>query len=482
MQLAEAKYIVIKNDNIYLKSLYSAENFVAKFLASRTTPFSQPLIDEKTINNVITKTETDLRITLSSEQKEGVFASTRYPLLAITGGPGCGKTTLIKAISRLFNEAGKVLALAAPTGKAAQRMSQVSGQPASTIHRLLGYDPIKNEFRYGPKLPLAVGDIKNSEIVDAVIIDEASMIDISLAKSLFSAIPHKATLILVGDKDQFPSVGPGRLFADILSCPEIKHITLTHLYRRDEESRITTIAHNINSGSIPDIPKLGTCASDAYFIELNDPEDIINYTLHLTTKQIPKYRGLDPKDISVLTPSNVGPLGTIELNRRLQEAINPNRQLGKFITVGDKEFRVGDKVCQRVNNYKIDPYGVFNGDSGIIREVDSVEKSLVVELWDGRYVKYQSNNLDQLSLAYAITVHRSQGSELPCVIMILHDSQYILLERQLIYTGITRAKGLLFIIGSQRAIRTATQKTSVINRQTALRERFNEYLKENQEN
>jgi len=246
-QLSIANLITIEDDNIYLKSLYSAEESVANFLAFRTRPHITPLLSAEQQQDAIKCAEKALKISLSKEQCEAVSLAATYPLLAITGGPGCGKTTVIKALSTLFIKNHKILALAAPTGKAAQRMSQVCGVPACTIHRLLGYDPIKNAFHYGLNEPLciAINEDEDPKQVDAVIVDEASMIDISLAKALFSSIPQNATLILVGDKDQLPSVGPGRLFADILSCPEIKSVELTHLYRRDEESNISVIAHDV---------------------------------------------------------------------------------------------------------------------------------------------------------------------------------------------------------------------------------------------
>ncbi|MGI6525555.1 MAG: ATP-dependent RecD-like DNA helicase [Bdellovibrionota bacterium] len=476
-RLHQAKQIQIDGDDIYLTPLYNAENVVADFIASRVTKFKTPQIPLIKQKEAIQEAEEALNITLSAKQRQAVHFAADYPLLAISGGPGCGKTTLIKALSIMFKKAEKVLALAAPTGKAAQRMSQVCGVPAYTIHRLLGYDPIKNTFNYRQNEPLCIDNgSETPQLVDAVIIDEASMIDIQLAKALFCAIPQRATLILVGDKDQLPSVGPGRLFADILSLDSICTVTLTQLYRREEASKITTIAHEINSGRLPQIPAIGSTISDAYFVELNDTTEIVNYVLRLITKQIPKYRNLTSKDISVLTPANVGPLGTLELNYRLQDALNPTQIPGKFINIGNKQLRVGDKVCQRVNNYKIDLDGVFNGDSGTVREVDAANESIVVELWDGRFIKYQGKAIEQLSLAYAVTIHRSQGSELPCVIMVLHDSHYILLERQLIYTGITRAKELLFIIGTRRALYNAVTKTSVNQRQTNLCRRITNSL------
>ncbi len=470
-----SKGALIKEDNaIYSVNLYNAEKFVASFIVNKSKIESSPFISEKILQEAIRESEENLKIKLSEEQKTALELATKCRFLTITGGPGCGKTTIIRALSQLFARSGMVLALGAPTGKAAQRMSQVCEMPAKTIHRLLGYDPVRNDFTFGPNNPLALAtpDGEYSEIVDAVIIDESSMIDIELAKRLFSSIPAKASLILVGDKDQLPSVGPGRLFADLLSIPTLPSIRLTQLYRRAEESSISVIARDINQGIPPKIPSLGEVGNDAYFVEINEPEKITQYVINLITKQIPKYRGIDPANITVLTPSNVGPVGTLELNKQIQAALNPINSKTNCIESNGQFFNKGDRICQRVNNYKIDLDGVFNGDTGTIYEVDPINKALTVKLWDGRYIRYQKQNLDEISLAYAITIHRSQGSEFPCVIIVMHDSQYSLLEKQLLYTGVTRAKGLLFIVGSRRALATAIRRETAAKRRTKLIERI----------
>ena len=301
------------------------------------------------------------------------------------------------------------------------------------------------------------------------------MIDILLAKDLFSAIPSNATLLLVGDKDQLPSVGPGRVFSDILSVPTVQTIELSHLFRRSEQSTINSIAHMVNAGIVPDIPEPdGETKVDAYFLPRNHPKEAAKTIEKLVSDQLLKKFNLKFNDITVLTPSNRGPLGTIALNQQLQEAINPlnSKNPDLELKLEHATFRVGDRVCQRVNNYLIDNFGVFNGDVGFVESVNVREQSLVVELWDGRLVKYEKADLSQLSLAYAISVHRAQGSEIPCVVLALDRSHHKLLERQLIYTGITRAKQLLVIVGQRQAFALACKRAIARKRFTHLRSKI----------
>ncbi len=464
--LIEEGGVINDESAIYLRHLHRAEKFVASFIAPRCTPYETPQIDEYLVDNCLKAAEEELKIEFSREQREAVLSATKHPLLIITGGPGCGKTTIIKALALLFKMAHKRLALAAPTGRAAQRMSQVCSMNASTIHRLLRYDPTTGGFIYGINEPLEI---------DALIIDETSMVDLMLAKDLFSAIPKGASIILVGDKDQLPSVGPGRVFGDLLALTQIKTISLSRLFRRAEESAINATAHSINSGIVPSIAEPdGKVKSDAYLIRKSDAGEAAALVESLVADQIPRKFGIASHEIMVLTPSNRGPLGTLALNKQLQAKINPPGILDieQELQVGETIFRVGDRVCQRVNNYQIDAQGVFNGDTGTIYNVNKPDRCLTVELWDGRLVKYTSSDLLQLSHAYAITVHRSQGSEIPCVVLALHESHYTLLERQLIYTGVTRAKRLLIIVGSKHALQIACRRTSTSRRCTRLKERI----------
>lgn len=454
--------VVRRDQALLLHAIDAAEEFVAEFVAKRRDPFSEEPINPLTAERSLREAERSLSVTFSPEQRQAVMNAIRYPLSIITGGPGCGKTTIIKALAYLYKETGKRLILAAPTGRASQRMSQVCEMPASTIHRLLKFDPKTGSFKYNTDDPL---------IADAVIIDEASMIDIHLARALFAAIPKNASIVLVGDRDQLPSVGPGRVFGDLVSLKEIKISSLSQLFRRGEESSINYIAHLVNCGTPPQIPEPdGVTKTDAYFIPRSDAEETAQLVEKLISDQLPKKFGFSPGEITVLTPSNRGPLGTVALNKRLQERLNPSGSVDaeQELAHGDITLRVNDRVCQRVNNYNIDDIGVFNGDAGTIFQVDKKTRSVWVELWDGRLIQYNAEALSQLSLAYAITVHRSQGSEVPCVVLVLHDSQYTLLERQLIYTGITRAKKLLIIVGSKRALTIACKRMSGHARNTLL--------------
>ncbi len=463
--LQSDNFIIVENHDVFLRRLYKAETFCAEFIAGRCAPFAHAMVNPNALPGSMTAAEENLRVQFSAEQRHAITCAAQSPLMVVTGGPGCGKTTVVKGIVQLFQSAGLKILLAAPTGRAAQRLAQVCGLPASTIHRLLKYDPFTQGFQHGINDPL---------IADCIIVDECSMLDILLARDLFSAIPKNAVLILVGDKDQLPSVGPGRLFADIISIAEVPTIALTRLFRRSEESSINIVAHQINSGLVPEIPEPdGVRKSDAYFISRSEADEAAQLIEKLVAEQIPKKFGVDVADIQVLTPSNRGPLGTLALNQRLQQALNPRLgedALEQEIQFGDHLLRIGDRVCQRVNNYQLDAVGVFNGDSGMIHSIDKQKELLVVELWDGRLVKYSFSDAHQLSLGYALTVHRSQGSEIPCVVLALHDSQYTLLERQLIYTGVTRAKKLLIVVGSRRALTLASKRTSSTRRCTKLRD------------
>jgi exodeoxyribonuclease V alpha subunit len=468
--LLDQDILVSYRDGIFIKSVALAEDAVASWIANRSTRSGLLRIGDAAIQDAIKEAEQILGMTLSPEQHKAVEIAAKEPFMIITGGPGCGKTTVIKAITQLFERVGISFAMAAPTGKAAQRMSQVCAVPASTIHRLLKYDPVSNGFVFNARNPLPY---------EAIIVDEASMIDLLLAQDLLAAIPDKCTLILVGDKDQLPSVGAGRVFGDLVSCYGVRVVQLSKLYRRSDSSNITTVAHMINMGELPTIPMPdGQTKSDAYFILRENAEDAGKLLESLVAEQIPRKFGFSGSEIVVLTPTNRGPLGTRELNKRLQERLNPqaSHPADKILEIGDSNYRIGDRVCQRVNNYKIDPNGVYNGDMGTIVDVDTDVQRLTVELWDGRLVQYPRGEISQLSLAYALTVHRSQGMEAPCVVFALDTSHFTLLERQLVYTGVTRAKKLLIIVGSQRALGIAAKRAQTKKRCTYLTERIRQIL------
>lgn len=464
--LIEEGFVVQEENRYYQRHLYKAEEFVANFVANRCQPLEAPASETKMVANSLSRAQTEMGIEFSPEQVEAVKCAATHRLLIITGGPGCGKTTIIRALTTMFRDAGKRLFLAAPTGRAAQRMSQICGINASTIHRLLKFNPKERRFLHGINDPLPA---------DALIIDETSMLDIQLAKDLFSAVPKSCTLVLVGDKDQLPSVGPGRVFADLIALKDVKTVGLSRLFRRAEESRITIAAHSINAGVVPDIPEPdGLVKTDAYFVTRSDSQEAAQTIEKLVLDQIPKKFGFSRNDITVLTPTNRGDLGVENLNTRLQSVLNPSGSVDieQELEINGNIFRIRDRVCQRVNNYNIDELGVFNGDIGEVYSVDKRSRSLVVELWDGRLVKYNTADISQLSLAYAVTVHRSQGSEIPCVILALHDSAYILLDRQLIYTAVTRAKKLLVVVGSKRALSIATKRLNTKKRYSYLKDRI----------
>lgn len=388
---------------------------------------------------------------LSSAQAEAVRLAAQKRLLVVTGGPGCGKTTVVRAIAKMFRTAGLSLKLAAPTGRAAQRLSEVCAMEASTIHRLLRFDPIHRTFIHAADNPLEA---------DVVIVDETSMVDLLLARSLLEAVPERGRIIFVGDADQLPSVGPGLFLGDLLRVEQVPRIQLTTLFRRDEQSDITRIAHELNAGKAPQIPRPdGRTKGEAYFLAASDPLEAAALVERLVVDQIPKKFGVETADITVLSPMNQGDLGIESLNKRLQARIVPDRPSLPRIPLRGSEIRLGDRVVQRVNNYQLADSGVFNGDQGRVVGIDAVERTATVLLWDGREVDYPTEAVSELDLAYAITIHRSQGSEIPAVVLVLHDSHYIMLERQLAYTAVTRAKKLLFVVGTRRALILAAKRT-----------------------
>ena len=467
--LIQEQSIIKKRDRFYLKHILKAEEFVAKFIAERIGKRNAPVVKEQEIQLAVAKAENALNLKFSDEQKSSLSLANSHQLLLVTGGPGCGKTTIIRALLTFFKDAGLSVGLTAPTGKAAQRMSQVCNHPASTIHRLLKYNPIKARFDHGLDNPL---------VQEVVIVDESSMLDINLAKNLFSALSPTATLILVGDKDQLPSVGPGRVFADLLEPDGVCAVRLNQLFRRAEESLITVAAHKINSGEVPKFPQPdGQTKSDAYFIPQNSSEETASVIEKLVFQTLPSKFGFSPEDIVVLTPSNRGPLGTILLNEKLREKLNPSIDTEQEINVGMNTLRIGDRVCQRSNNYNLGTQGVFNGDTGVVSEVRKRQREVVIKMWDGRVIVYPEGDLAQLSHSYALTVHRSQGSEAPCVVLAVDSTHFTLLERQLLYTAVTRAKKLLIIVGSSKALAMGCRKMTSQQRKTGLKEEVVQFLR-----
>ncbi|NDD64141.1 MAG: ATP-dependent RecD-like DNA helicase, partial [Acidobacteria bacterium] len=362
----------------------------------------------------------------------------------------------LRAMVQLFLAMRLRVALASPTGRAAQRLAEVTGREAKTIHRLLEFDPSRMGFRRDDQNPLDA---------DIVIIDEASMIDLLLANSLIRAIPPTARLILVGDVDQLPSVGPGKVLQDLIRSAEVPVARLTQVFRQAAESLIIQNAHAINRGEFPRLVAPGAEKCDCYFIESEDPAEIVSLLVKSVVTSLPNRFGFDSRrDIQVLTPMNRGQVGANSLNRTLQQALNPPVAGQPELVRGNRALRVGDKVIQRVNNYKLE---VFNGDMGTIEAMD-LEDQLVAIRFGDRLVAYDYADLMELAHGYCVTVHKSQGSEYQAVVLPLHTSHFLMLSRNLLYTALTRARKTVVIIGSTRAIAIAMNSTEAMIRYTGL--------------
>ena len=398
------------------------------------------------------------QLKLSEEQAETVTQATRHRFSVITGGPGVGKTTILNAVLEILATKKVEPFLCAPTGRAAKRLHESTGREALTIHRALEYQP-EIGFTRNQDKPLE-GDF--------FVIDEASMIDVELMAKLLDAIPENGHVLLVGDVDQLPSVGPGSVLRDIIDSGVAPVARLTRIYRQSETSRIVEAAHDVNEGTIP--PLENTADADFFFIERGSPDAIRETLQHLVKERIPKGFNLDSRDdIQVLTPMNRQSLGTAELNSLLQEALNPPAELKFEIERFGSIFRTGDKVIQTRNNYEKE---VFNGDIGHIAEI-TTEPSHVIVAFDGNQrVNYEPGELDELQLAYAITIHKSQGSEFPAVVIPLAGQQFVLLQRNLLYTGITRGRKLVIVVGERRALEMAVRNEQSSRRFTGLADRL----------
>lgn len=440
---------------VYLTKFHISELGIASHLKTILTfPRQLRLIN---IDEVLEWVQIDLKITLSEKQVEAVKASVNSKAMIVTGGPGTGKTTIINAIMRIYRKMGQKVLLAAPTGRAAKRMTEATGYEAKTIHRLLEYSPGSNTFKKNETNPLDA---------DMVIIDEASMVDTLLMYYFLKAMPSRATLILVGDVDQLPSVGPGNILKDIIDSGILTTVRLNEIFRQSRESMIIVNAHRVNSGQMPISNRGEEHPHDFYFLNIDEPERILKKIIYLSKEGIPARFGYDPvNDIQVLTPMHKGVIGVSNLNQELQRELNPGQD--ELIRSG-KALKIGDKVMQIRNNYDKD---VYNGDIGRITKIDKEMQELKVD-YDGRLVSYEYSGLDEIVLAYAISVHKSQGSEYPVVIMPVVTQHYMLLQRNLLYTGITRGKKLVVLIGTKRAMAIAIKNDKPQKRYTLLRDRL----------
>jgi exodeoxyribonuclease V alpha subunit len=439
---------------VFLKSLHVAESGAARLLRQLlAAPTRAVAID---LPRAIAWFQSKAGLQLADRQKDAVALAVQRKVVVITGGPGTGKTTLVTAILRILERKGWRILLCAPTGRAARRLFEATGRPALTIHRLLEFSPRTMEFARRQDHPLEA---------DLVVADEVSMVDVVLFYDLLKALPPSCQLVLVGDVDQLPSVGPGAVLADLIRSRAVDVVRLDHIFRQAQRSSIVVNAHRINHGQMP-CEQAGDEAGDFFFIERDEPDQILAALEELVARRIPRRFGLDPlNDIQVLTPMHKGELGARQLNERLQQLLNPDRP---GIARRGLTYRVGDKVMQTRNNYRLE---VFNGDIGRISDLD-IDADRVTVDFEGRRVDYESADLDELVLAYACSVHKAQGSEYPAVVMPLHTQHYALLQRNLLYTAVTRGKQLVTLVGSRKALAIAVRNASRQRRMTWLAERL----------
>lgn len=464
--------ILIENNLAYLYWLLNCESKIAKKISTLARKGKMATIASLTEESISTIdfVEKETGITYSNEQADAILTATQNNLLILTGGPGTGKTATTNAIIRILEKNGATVRLAAPTGRAAKRMAEVTGRPSMTIHRLLEYS--QGEFQRKEDFPLDG---------DAFIIDEASMIDTQLMCSLLSAIPDDKKLILVGDADQLPSVGPGCVLRDLIeTLPGRCTTRLTKIYRQAQQSHIVLNAHHINKGQHIQLTALPN--DDFLFLASDTPEQIHDYVTDLVTNQIPRIDGYKSDEIQVLTPMrrDWDPIASTALNRELQRALNPDGE--QVAAKGDSKLCVGDRIMQTKNNYDKD---VYNGDIGVITRkiTEQRDDNAIFEAEiDGRTIPYAAKDLDEVELAYACTIHKSQGSEYPAVVIPVHDSQYIMLRRNLLYTAVTRAKKLCILVGTSSAVRTAISRQDTAVRCTGLRYKILNELKTKNKN
>jgi exodeoxyribonuclease V alpha subunit len=444
-------------DWLYLKPLFLAEVGVARAIRSLAQG-DHPLPDGTDVETALGWVQQKMGLELAPTQREAIAAAATEKVLVITGGPGVGKTTIVRGVIEVFAAKRLRVALAAPTGRAAKRLAESTGREARTIHRLLEFDPGIGRFRRDRDNPLEA---------DLLVVDEASMVDVVLMNQLLRAVPAWCCVVLVGDVDQLPSVGPGTVLRDLIDSKVVRVVRLTHIFRQAGASYIVRAAHAINQGHEPE--SAPNAAGDFFFVEADTPEAITERLIAMVRDRIPARFGLDPfRDVQVLSPMNKSELGVNALNQRLQEVMNPATPSARQVERFGRTFRVGDKVIQVQNDYQKE---VFNGDIGRVADLDPVDQELTVD-YDGRPVVYDFNELDELAHAFACSIHKSQGSEYPAVVIPLHTQHYVMLQRNLLYTGVTRGKKLVALVGSRKALAIAVQKQDTAFRYSMLRRRL----------
>jgi exodeoxyribonuclease V alpha subunit len=442
---------------LYLKPLFLAELGVARAVRKlREGGHPLPEVDAE---EAVAWVEKRMGLELAATQRDAVRAATREKVLVITGGPGVGKTTIVRGLLEVFSLRRQRCALCAPTGRAAKRLTETTGREAKTIHRLLEFEPALGGFKRDAHNPLDL---------DLLVVDEASMVDLVLMNHLLRAVPPHACVVLVGDVDQLPSVGPGRVLGDLIDSKAVAVVRLTEVFRQAGQSWIVRAAHAVKHGDIPEPAPAGR--GDFYFVEASSPQAVIERIVTMVRERIPARFGLDPvRDVQVLSPMNRTELGTQALNLHLQQVLNPPRG-GPEVQRFGSTFRAGDKVMQTQNNYTKE---VFNGDVGRIVRIDENEREVVVD-FDGRGVPYDFGELDEITLAFAISIHKSQGSEYPAVLVPLHTQHFVMLQRNLLYTGLTRGKQLVVLVGNRKALEMAVGRQDTSRRYSALCRRLQE--------
>ncbi len=449
--MLQAEDLILDKDAIYLPPFYHAECGTSRRLRDLAESTGRSLFDGLFDPSSLTA---ETGIEYDEVQLAAIRQAVTSKVMVLTGGPGTGKTTTTQGIIAALKKAGLRVLLAAPTGRAAKRMSEATGMEAKTIHRLLEYNP-QDGYKRNDENPLEG---------DALIVDECSMIDILLMNNLLKAVPVGMRLVLVGDIDQLPSVGAGNVLRDVIDSQRIPVVRLVRIFRQAQKSRIVMNAHTINQGRFPDTSNGRD--TDFFFMREDDPERAAETIVRLVKERLPRAYRESPDRIQVLTPMQRGVVGAANLNLLLQQALNPS---GPSLSRGGYTYRQGDRVMQLRNNYDKD---VFNGDLGYIREVDTEERTLKVD-FDGKWVEYDVTELDELTLAYATTIHKAQGSEYPIVVMPVLMTHFVMLQRNLIYTGITRAKKICVLLGAAKALAYAVRNVSVLKRNTRLKERLN---------